>query len=110
MIGGKSKYDLMSPGEVTDSNGNYYPDLTSFPINDFVPSVKGRPYNMVSVDPYRIDLKVGAYYGSFDYYDLMTLWLNDIPYLADDDYIGTDLYFFQKQDLDAFYLDKLVEQ
>lgn len=108
MATSRNKYMIMEQSTQTDSFGNNYPDLTTFPINDFIPSEKSRPYRTDENDIYRFDLPIGLYYNNFNLYDDISLWLNDIPYLSDDDYIGTEVLFYQKADIDKFFVSNLV--
>lgn len=105
--GYRSKYMMMKNSQQTDNVGNFYPDLTTFPINEFIPENKGRPYTMAESDVYRFDTPILAYYRGVNIYDDLTLWLNDVPYISDDDYLGYDMLFYQKRELDQFFIANL---
>jgi hypothetical protein len=99
----KNKYNLMQESSiVTDTYGNYYPDLATFDINYFIPSSKPLAYKLLYNDIYRFDLLINSYYTSFDLYDDLTLWLNDIPYLTISGLQQT-IYFYAKADIDSYY-------
>ena len=100
----KSKYNLMAASTVTDTYGNYYPDIATFNINSFMPSNKPLKYQLNSTDVYRFDTLINSYYANFDLYDDLTLWLNDIPYLTSG-YIEKNIYFYNKSDLDNWYIN-----
>ena len=104
----KNKYMMMEDSTETDSVGNNYPDLATFPINDFKPQSKGRPFIMKETDVYRFDISIYDYYSAYDFYDNITLWLNDIPYLSNDDYIGYEMLFYQKREINQFFINSLV--
>ena len=53
----KNKYMMMENSTETDSTGNFYPDLATFKINDFVPQSKGRPFILKETDVYRLDIQ-----------------------------------------------------
>ena len=100
----KDKYNLMNTSEVTDDDGNFYPDLATFNINYFIPDNKPLKYQLKYNDVYRFDLIINSFYSNFNFYDDITLWLNDIPYLTED-YIESNIKFYIKSDLDSYYLN-----
>ena len=104
----KNKYMLMEDSEETDDVGNFYPDIATFPINNFKPQSKGRPFTMKETDVYRFDIPTYAYYSTFEFYDDITLWLNDIPYLSNDKYVGEEINFYQKRDINQFFINNLI--
>jgi hypothetical protein len=104
----RNKYMIMNNSEQADAYGNFYPDLATFPINNFIPENRGRPYVMDENDVYRFDQIIGLYYTSFNLYDDIILWLNDVPYLSDDDYIQFSMKFYQKRELDQFFINNLI--
>lgn len=102
----KSKYLLMQESEVTDELGNKYPDLATFVINKFTPTVKGIDYPLTYPNCLRFfDLTYDAYQ-DFNFYDDITLWLNDVEYISDTD-TNFDRYikFYAKTDLNKWLLD-----
>lgn len=104
----KTKYQLMDNSSVTDSNGDYYPDLATFPIDKLRTNYKPSNYNLNENDIYRFYNLTNEYYGSFDFYDYMTLWLNDIRIISEDDFNKT-IKFYDQKDLDDWFLENLKE-
>lgn len=103
----KSKYDTMSPSQVTDSQGNSYPDLATFPIESFTPSVKYRSHPLDDGDIYRFDLLTDSAYNDYNLYDDFTLWISDIPFLSDDNNFEVPIKLYNKSDIDVWYLNNL---
>jgi len=103
----RNKYMLMNKSDEMDEFGNNYPDIATFPINTFTPTSKGRPVFLNENIVYRFDNASYSYYTEFSFYDDINLWLNDIPYLSDDSYVGTTLLFYQKRELDQFFIANL---
>lgn len=104
----KSKYLLMKDSSQSDEFGNKYPDLTTFPINEFTPQTKAIDYELSSNDCYRFFDLINSYYGSFDFYDDITLWLNDIEYISkEEDNFEKYIRLFQKKDLDRWFLSNV---
>lgn len=105
----RSKYKITTPSTVEfNVNGIAYPDLFSFPVEEFVYIEKPLDYILTEKDVRRFDQLMLSYYASADFYDDIVLWLNDILYL-DDDLIGTTIRLPSKRDLDNFYLRYLNE-
>lgn len=100
----KSKYLLMNPSTtVFDDRGNPFPDLATFPIENFTPNSKSNTYMLTEQDVYRFDILTDINYGNFDFYDDFTLWINDIEFITDDANIGRNISLFSKADIDTFY-------
>ena len=106
-MGTKNKYQLMNASEVTDSNGDYYPDLASFPLNQLRIKDKPADYKLRSVDLYRFFDLTQGWYGDFDLYDYLTLWLNDINEISNEDNFGKTIKLYSKSDIDNWYLDNV---
>ena len=103
----KNKYQLMDYSEVTDENGNNYPDLATFPLNQL--RIKERPtdYKLTQNDIYRFFDLCYEYYNSFDFYDYLTLWLNDITDISDENNFEKSIKFYGKNDIDKWYIENL---
>jgi hypothetical protein len=99
----RTKYDLMAVSSgISDGYGNFYPDIATFSINSFVPTSRPLKYSLNETDVYRFDTLINSYYGNFELYDDLTLWLNDIPYLTSG-YIGSGIKFYNKANIDDWY-------
>ena len=104
----KSKYDVMSPSDtVTDNNGSFYPDISTFPINKFSPSVKYLNYSLTYGDIYRFDQLINGLFGSFDFYDDFSLWISDVAFLSLDSNFEAPMKFYTKSDIDNWYSKNL---
>lgn len=97
----------MRPSIVTDSQGNSYPDLATFPIENFSPSVKYRSHALTDSDIYRFDLLTDSAYNDYNLYDDFTLWISDIPFLSDDNNFEAVIKLYNKSDIDTWYLENL---
>lgn len=102
----KTKYDLMKDSSYTDDNGIPFPDLATFPINTFIPEKKAITGNLLEQDIYYFYNTIYTYFNAFDFYDDITLWLNDIPYL-EETYIESPIKMYKKEDIDTWYLNNL---
>lgn len=100
----KTKYQMMRESEVTDENGNCYPDLATFPIESFVVNTKPISYTLNQNNINRFFDLTFDVYGSFDLYDDITCWLNDIEYISDESNFGRKINLFSKIDLDNWYI------
>ena len=104
----KSKYNLMKNSIVTDDNGNFYPDLATFPINDIIITKKPIEHSLTYNDCLRFFDLSQSYYGQFDFYEDIVLWLNDIEYISDEENnFEVILKLYTKQDIDAWYIKNL---
>lgn len=103
----KTKYQLMEASVVTDKNGDYYPDLATFPINQLRITKKPSDYKLTQNNLYRFFDLCYEYYGSFDFYDYLTLWLNDINDISNEDNFQKNIKFFSKDDIDKWYIENL---
>lgn len=102
-----NKYQLMNDSNVTDEYGNNYPDLATFPLNELRLTQKPANYELTECDLYRFfDLSYN-YYDKFDFYDYITLWLNDINEIGNEKNLGKSIKFFGKNDLDKWYAEHL---
>lgn len=105
----KSKYTMMKDSDtVTDENGQKYPDLTTLGINNFIVNNKPIDHQLNYNDCLRFFDLTNSLYGSYDFYDDVTLWLNDIEYISDTD-TNFEKYIklFTKTDLDAWFIQEL---
>ena len=101
----RNKYQLMASSVVTDSEGNTYPDIATFPIEDFSPTVKPANYSLTWQNTKRFFDLIYEWYGAFPFYDDIILWLNDIQYISDSDAnFQKVLNMYSKQDLDDWYV------
>jgi hypothetical protein len=102
-----NRYLFMQNSSITDDSGNFYPDLCTFRIENFdykrKPSEEVLKQNFV----YRFDILTYELYESFDLYDELLLWLNDILELNNTS-IGKKIFAPDKQDMDDFYLNNIV--
>ena len=104
----KSKYLMMSDSEVTDENGNKYPDLFTFGINKFVVNTKPIDHQLNYNDCLRFFDLTNSLYGSFDFYDDITTWLNDIEYIADEENnFQKYIKLFSKTDIDSWFINEI---
>lgn len=104
----KTKYDVMLLSEVTDSNGNNYADLATFPIEDFTPTTKPIEYKLTYNDTERFFDIIYTFYNEFEFYDDIILWLNDIIHISDsDENFQKIIRMYSKSDVDRWYRDKL---
>jgi hypothetical protein len=104
----RDKYQLMVESEVADTFDNKYPDLTTFPINTFTPSVKYLPRKLTENDVLKLYALVFSYYNSFELYDDLTLWLNDVEYISNtDDNFEKTLKLYSKADLDKWFMQQI---
>ena len=116
----KTKYQLMDASSVTDNDGNYYPDLATFPINEIRITERPSDYQLTYNDLYRFFDLCYDYYGSFDLYDYLTLWLNDITNIGEmykiyenneekeiNTYLDKIIKFYGKKDIDDWYIEKM---
>jgi hypothetical protein len=84
MVNKKTKYDLMRDSPIaTDTYGNFYADLTTFPINYFSVSAKPTTAQLSENDCLRFCDYIKKVYGQYEFYDDILLWLNDVEYITD---------------------------
>lgn len=101
----------MAPSStVSDSTGNPYPDLATFPIDTFVANTKPNYYTLGEGDIYRFDIFTDIEYSDFDFYDDFLLWVNDLPYIEDDSNIGKQLSIYVKSDIDTWFVQNIKQQ
>ena len=103
----RTKYQLMESSVVTDKDGNNYPDLATFPLNELRMTEKPTDYKLNQNNIYRFFDLCYNYYGSFELYDYLTLWLNDINEIADENNFGKNIKFYSKNDIDNWYLENM---
>ena len=103
----KTKYQLMDASCVTDENGDFYPDLATFPLNQLRVSEKPSDFKLAWNDLFRFfDLSYKDY-GSFNFYDYLTLWLNDINDISDEGNFERNIKFYGKNDIDDWYVKNM---
>lgn len=101
----RSRYKTLKESTQTNSKGNPYPDVMSFPIEKFTFTGTGKEYYLTQTDIDRIDLLCYREYG-VSYYDDMVLWLNDIDSLHNI-VAGTKILLPPKRDLDRFMIKNM---
>jgi len=107
----KDKYTLMFSSSVTDSLGNPYPDLTSFPVNEFVIKTRAVNRQLSYNDCLRFFDTTYTVYDSFNAYDDIILWLNDIEQVTDvDENFEKNIKFYTKTDIDSWYLANIKQR
>ena len=102
-----SKYQLMNKSEVTDEYGNNYPDLATFPLNELRITQKPTFYKLNQKDLYRFFDLTYEYYDKFEFYDFITLWLNDINEISNPNNFEKQIKFYSKNDLDKWYTEHI---
>ena len=101
----RNKYQLMAESIVVDSEGNAYPDLATFPLNSFVANTISSEYKLTYNDTQRFFDLIYGFYSSFDFYDDIILWLNDIYYISDsENNFGRTIKIYGKGDVDNWYI------
>jgi hypothetical protein len=103
----KSKYQLMDSSSVMDKNGDFYPDLATFPLNQMRMTEKPRDYKLKYNDLYKFYDLAYEFYDSFDLYDYLTLWLNDITDISDESNFERTINLYGKNDIDNWYIENL---
>ena len=96
----------MTPSDsVFDNEGNAYPDLATFQLDSFVSNTKPVDYQLTQLDCERFFDLIYKFYGSFEYYDDIILWLNDINYISDEKQnFERKIKLYSKQDIDGWYI------
>jgi len=103
----KTKYlDIKQSNVYKDSSGVYYPDIFTFPIQNFEASEKPQSYYLTDNDISRFDVLMSTYYGA-SYYDNFVLWINNIGHIADVA-VGTKILLPSKNDINTFIADNAV--
>ena len=98
----------MTDSIVKDENGNSYPDLATFDINRFIVNSRPIERKLSYNDCLRYFDVSNAFYGEYDFYDDISLWLNDILYITDTDTNFEKITkFYTKQDIDAWFIKEL---
>ena len=104
----KNKYQMMRNSIVMDSEGNNYPDLTTFPLETLVINNKPLEYSLTEVDTLRFFDLIYKYYDSFNFYDDIILWLSDIEDITLEYNFQKKIKLLSKKDLDSWYLSSLI--
>ena len=103
----KTKYQLMEQSVVTDENGDFYPDLATFPLDRIRITEKPRDYKLAYVDIYRFFDLMYVFYNDFSLYDYLTLWLNDITEISNEENIDKTIKLYGKNDIDKWYIENM---
>lgn len=104
-----SRYLFMQDSDQADSEGNFYPDICTFKIEEFDYTEKVYEERLRQGDVYRLDILIYDLYKDFFLYDELTLWLNNRLSLSKED-IGTTLNLPDKKDFDSFYIKNIVSK
>lgn len=102
-----SKYQLMDSSIVTDEHGNNYPDLATFPLNEMRITQKPSDYKLTQNDLCKFFNLTYEYYGNFNFYDNIILWLNDINDIASDENFEKNIKLYGKNDIDSWYKENI---
>lgn len=106
----KTKYQLMNQSVVTDKNGNHYADLATFDIDSFETRNKPADYKLTYNDTLKFYNAIYEFYGDFDFYDDLNLWLNNIINISDSDLnFQKKIKLYSKTDIDNFYINHIKE-
>ena len=105
----KSKYQLMDASEVTDEYGNNYPDLATFPLNELRLTQKPADYKLNYNNIYRFFVLTYEYYEDFNFYDNLTLWLNDITDISEESNFQKNILLYPKNDIDNWYASHIKD-
>ena len=89
-----------------DENGQYWPDIMTFPINRFQYTIAPREITLTEQNVIRMDLLIFNYYNTSDYDDII-LWLNNIEYKTDLE-AGQKFLLPDKRDIERFYVDNIL--
>ena len=104
----RSKYMLMKESEVTDGAGKKYPDLATFDINNFIVNTKAIEHKLNYNDCLRFFDLTKSFYGEYDFYDDVTMWLNDILYMPDTDTnFEKTIKLYAKPDIDNWFIKEI---
>lgn len=104
-----NRYIFMQDSAESDIDGNFYPDICTFNIENFKYTEKPYKEKITQTFAYRLDILINELYSSFNLYDELALWLNDKLSLSKED-IGTIIYMPDKRDLDTFYKENIVNK
>lgn len=99
----RSRYDVMKRNINTkDSDGNFYYDALSFPLDKFRVTIPALEYNLSETDISRIDILMFRAYSLSEYDDIVML-LNNIGIL-DDVESGEEFYLPDRVDIENFLI------
>jgi len=84
------------------SDGTYYPDIMTFPVEKFTYKDPPREYYITQGDIERPDLLMMKVYGTPQYDDLVA-WLNNLPSFREAG-IGDKILLPSKADLEKFFI------
>lgn len=95
----------MRESEVCDEDGKAYPDLATLSFDQFITSSKPIEVQLTYKDTQRFFDLIYSFYNSFDYYDDIILWLNDVTYISDSgENFQKKIKMYSKIDVDNFYI------
>lgn len=99
----RTRYLVMidSLSETDSETGEAYPDVMTFPIELFTYTQTTIEYPLNVNDIQRIDTTMNTYYGLAEFDDIV-LWLNDIPFIYDED-AGKLIELPRKKDVEKFF-------
>jgi hypothetical protein len=98
----------MSNSETIDANGDFYPDLTTFPIDTFKNSVRPVTHELNENECLRFFDLVYNYYTSFEFFDDFLLWINDIEYISDiNENYGKKILIYTPVDINKWFFENI---
>jgi hypothetical protein len=96
----------MQKSDVTSTEGTLYPDIMTFPIDDFKFTDVPMEYYLTEIDIYRFDVLLLKLYDVAEMDDIL-FWLNNIPFIYDEA-DGTKILIPSRKDMEDFYLKNLA--
>ena len=101
----RSRYDLILESEIKSERGTNYPDIMTFPIQDFKFNDAPFEYHLQKTDIERPDLFAVKMYGTAEFDDII-FWLNGIANI-DDAEVNQKILIPSPDDMEKFYLDNI---
>ena len=101
----RNRYNLMLKSDVMTERGTFFPDVMTFPVQDFDFNDAPLEYYLQKIDIERPDLFVSKLYGTPEFDDII-FWLNNISNI-DDAEVGQKILIPSPIDMEKFYLDNL---
>ncbi|KKM16603.1 hypothetical protein LCGC14_1684210 [marine sediment metagenome] len=101
----RNRYNLMLKSDVVTERDTKFPDIMTFPIQDFKFSEAPLEYYLKKIDIERPDLFIAKLYGASEFDDIV-YWLNNIANI-DDVEVGQKILIPSSSDMERFYLENL---
>lgn len=97
----RSRYDLADDSDTRSSNGSFYKDILTIPLDKFKYNSAPYEHQLTMIDIKRLDIMISNLYGVTEFDDLL-LWINGIadPTTLS---IGDTLSVPTKSDMEIFY-------